>query len=107
MEKSRYLKLEILAAYHLAEPLIHLTKTILERPLQSLTRAPHRILLRPVGIAVVKDQVHVRQELLFISIFVGIHFSLHRAQIHRLLNLLQIIGHAILNGIYGLLEWAD
>lgn len=65
------------------------------------------MLVTPVRIAVAEDLVHVGEELVLIGVFVAVHLAFHRSQVHRLLDLLEIVRNTISVGIDRLFEGAN
>jgi len=96
-----------LIAFHLGNPLVHLAELVLEALLQLLTRNPHRVALLPVRVAVGEDLVHVRQELVLVRVLVSVHLGLHRRQVHRLFDHVEVVRHPVALGVDGFFEGAD
>lgn len=60
-----------------------------------------------VGEAVGEDLADVGQELLLVAVLVLVHLRFDGAEIHRLLDLVQVVGHSVFHGSHGFAERSD
>lgn len=75
--------------------------------LQLLASLIYVILRLPVVFAVLKDEVHISEELLVAGIHIGIHFALDGREIHGLGDFLEVVWDVVHDGVDGVLEGAD
>jgi len=75
--------------------------------LEILTHLPDRIILRPVLVAILKDESDIRLELPRCRIGAVTHLGPDGVEIHGVLDDVEVVGHVVRDGVDGVLEWAD
>jgi hypothetical protein len=79
----------------------------IEVMLEILTHLPDRIILRPVLVAILKDESDIRLELARCRIGAITHLGPDGVEIHGVLDDVEVVGHVVRDGVDGVLEWAD
>lgn len=97
----------VLVTSHLGNPFVHLQELFLKSLLESLAGGPHGVSLLPVREAVLKDLTDISQEFFLVRVLLSVHLGLDGGQVHRPLDLVKVIRHAILDGLHGITKGAD